>query len=290
MTFLRTRIASPGSAGARSNANALRRSIEHLGTVVVDAARAAVELWMVYVSTIAGILRGFSRRSGGRGRPKGELVRQLHSIGNKSLVFIVVTLGFIGMVMTYEACMQLSRITGDYSQVGTQYIRLIVSDFGPTLTALMLATRVGAGIAAEVGSMVVTEQVDALRMCGVDPVDYLVVPRFIASVIMTAVLTVFGICVALLLGALTANLSFNVNPLIFFDASKVGFGDLAVGLTKCVAYGAAIPVVSGWCGLGARGGSEGVGAATTRAVIGSSFTVIVLDFILSGIGYFTVQG
>ena len=165
---------------------AVRTRIENLGEILVTASRASVELWMVYVSTIAGIIRGFSRRRGGRGRPKGEIGRQLYAVGNKSLVFIIVTLGFIGMVMTYEACLQLSRVTGDYSQIGANFIRLIVSDFGPTLTALMLATRVGAGIAAEIGSMKVTEQVDALRMSGVLPIDYLIVPPIrVSATVMT---------------------------------------------------------------------------------------------------------
>jgi phospholipid/cholesterol/gamma-HCH transport system permease protein len=155
---------------------------------------------------------------------------------------------------------------------------------------MMLATRVGAGIAAEIGSMVVTEQVDALRMSAVDPIDYLIVPRFIASLVMTMVLAVFGVIVALALGTLTAKLSFRVNPAVFLDFSRVVWGDLAVGVSKCVAYGAAIPVVSCTCGLLARGGSEGVGWATTAAVIGSSFAVIVLDFVLSGIGYVFLQG
>jgi phospholipid/cholesterol/gamma-HCH transport system permease protein len=155
---------------------------------------------------------------------------------------------------------------------------------------MMLATRVGAGIAAEVGSMTVTEQVDALRMSAVDPVEYLIVPRFVASLVMTAVLAVFGVVVAVALGALTAKLSFRVNPAVFIDFSRVEWADLAVGLSKCAAYGAAIPIVSGWCGLAARGGSEGVGNATTRAVIGSSFAVIVLDFVLSGVGYLFLQG
>ncbi|MEO8551664.1 MAG: ABC transporter permease, partial [Kofleriaceae bacterium] len=121
----------------------MKARITTLGGGVLDAVRAARELWLVYVSTIAGVVRG--------GRRKGDVARQMYSIGNRSLVFIIVTLGFIGMVMTYEACLQLSRVTGDYSQIGSQFIRLIVSDFGPTLTALMLATRVGAGIAAEIG-------------------------------------------------------------------------------------------------------------------------------------------
>jgi phospholipid/cholesterol/gamma-HCH transport system permease protein len=223
-------------------------------------------------------------------RPAGEVLRQLHAVGNRSLLFICVTLGFLGMVLVFQTCLQVGRITGDLSQVGGEFIKILVHEFGPSLTAMMLATRVGAGIAAEIGSMVVTEQVDALIMSGVDPVEYLIVPRFSAAVVMTPMLTVVGVVVAVGLGALTALLSFHVNPRTFFDLSRVGYGDLATGLMKCVAYGAAIPIISGWCGLSARGGSEGVGAATTRAVIASSFAVIVLDFVLSGVGLFLLQG
>ncbi|HEY5947793.1 MAG TPA: ABC transporter permease [Kofleriaceae bacterium] len=269
---------------------ALTTRIENLGAVVVDTARAGVELWTVYVSTIAGIVRGLSRRRGGRGRPKGELLRQLYSIGNKSLIFIIVTLGFIGMVMTYEACLQLARVTGDFSQVGQQYIRLIVSDFGPTLTAMMLATRVGAGIAAEIGSMKVTEQIDALRMSGVLPIDYLIVPRFIASVVMTLLLSTLGAGIMYTAGGLTADYSFGVNPNTFYDLSLMRPRHLVLFTTKALAYGAAIPVVAGFCGLRARGSSEGVGWATTAAVIGSSFAVIVLDFLISAAALFLTGG
>ena len=260
---------------------AIRTRIENLGGSIVDVARAGIELWMVYVATVAGIVRGFSRRRGGRGRPKGELLRQMYAVGNRSLVFIIVTLGFIGMVMTYEACLQLSRVTGDYSQVGNQFARLIVSDFGPTLTALMLATRVGAGIAAEIGSMKVTEQIDALRMSGVLPIDYLIVPRFLACIVMTLMLTTLGAAIMYAAGGLTAQYSFGVNPNLFFDLSLLRGRHFILMIVKALAYGAAIPVVAGFCGLRARGSSEGVGWATTAAVIGSSFAVILLDFIIS---------
>jgi phospholipid/cholesterol/gamma-HCH transport system permease protein len=258
----------------------VRRRIEGAGAVVIAAGRAALELWLVYVGTCAGLVRRGSRRRA-HGGPRGELGRQLHAIGNRSLVFIVVTLGFIGLVMTYEACLQLARVTGDFSQVGSQYLRLIVSDFGPTLTALMLATRVGAGIAAEIGSMKVTEQIDALRMSGVLPIDYLIVPRFIASLVMTLVLSVVGGLVMYTAGGLTAKYSFGVNPSLFFDVSLIRGRHVVLLVVKAVAYGAAIPVIAGFCGLRARGSSEGVGWATTAAVIGGSFAVIVLDFVIS---------
>jgi phospholipid/cholesterol/gamma-HCH transport system permease protein len=281
--MMRARVDRSGSAGPRSAAGGRRGElIEHLGESALDAARAARELWMVYISTLAGLIRG--------GRPKGEIVRQMYAIGNKSLVFIIVTLGFIGMVMTYEACLQLSRVTGDYSQVGTNYIRLIVSDFGPTLTALMLATRVGAGIAAEIGSMKVTEQIDALRMSGVLPIDYLIAPRFTASVVMTLMLSVLGAAVMYGAGGLTAQHSFGVNPNIFFDLQLLQWRHLGLFLVKALSYGAAIPVVAGFCGLRARGSSEGVGWATTAAVIGASFAVIVLDFIESAAALYLFGG
>jgi phospholipid/cholesterol/gamma-HCH transport system permease protein len=235
----------------------------------------------VVVRTVLGAVAGR--------QPRGETLRQLHQIGNRSLLFVCVTLGFIGMVLVFQTCLQVNRITGDLSQVGGEFIKLLVHEFGPSLTAMMLATRVGAGIAAEVGSMVVTEQVDALRMNNVDPIDYLLVPRFWASLVMTGALAAIGVAVALFMGALTAYTSFHLNPVVFFDPSRVRYGDLVTGVVKCAAYGAAIPIVSGFCGLAARGGSEGVGQATTRAVISSSFVVIVLDFLISGVALFTWQ-
>jgi phospholipid/cholesterol/gamma-HCH transport system permease protein len=254
-----------------------------IGLYALDGVRAAIELWNVFVSTIAGLVRW--RRAG---RPRGELARQMHSIGNRSVLFIAVTLGFIGMVMIYQACLQVNKVTGDLSLVGPRFLPLICSDFAPTLCGMMLSTRVGAGIAAEIGSMKVTEQVDALRMSGVLPIDYLIVPRFVASVVMTVVLSILGATIMYVCGGFTAHYQFGVNNHLFYDFSFVKPTHLMLGLTKAVAYGAAIPIVSGFCGLRAQGSSEGVGWATTAAVIGSSFSVILLDFLISLAGFFLV--
>lgn len=252
--------------------------ISGLGRRALDGGRAFVDLWMVLVGTLAGVVRQYGRKAR---RPRGAVVQQLHAIGNQSVLFVAVTLAFIGMVMIYQTCLQFNRAIGDLSQVGLQYLRLVVSDFGPTLTGMMLATRVGAGIAAEIGSMKVTEQVDALRMSGVLPIDYLLVPRFLACIVMTVALSLVGGAIMYGAGGLTAYLSFGVNPRTFFDPAAVAPRHLILGLLKALAYGAAIPIVSGFCGLRARGSSEGVGWATTAAVVGSSFAVISLDFVLS---------
>ncbi len=248
----------------------------------MSEARATLQrFFRVFALCLLGALR--SRRA------PGELGRQLYQVGNRSLLFILVTLGFIGMVLIFQTCLQINRVTGDLSQVGAEFIKILCHEFGPILTAMMLATRVGAGIAAEVGSMVVTEQVDALRMCGVEPVEYLVAPRFLASLIMTPILTVAGVASAMMMGMLTAYHTFHVSPAVFLDLSRMQMGDVATGAIKCLCYGAAIPIVSGFCGMEAKGGSEGVGWATTRAVVTSSFVVIVMDFIISGIALFTLQ-
>jgi phospholipid/cholesterol/gamma-HCH transport system permease protein len=133
--------------------------------------------------------------------------------------------------------------------------------------------------------MVVTDQVDAMRMCSADPIEYLVVPRFLASVVMTFVLLIWAAFVAFVAGMITANVVFEVNFATFANFSLVDRGDLIVGLVKCLAYGAAIPIVSARAGLTTFGGSEGVGWATTSAVVNSSLAVIVLNFFISAAGY-----
>ena len=145
-------------------------------------------------------------------------------------------------------------------------------------------------MAAEIGSMKVTEQVDALRMSGVLPIDYLIVPRFLASLVMTLVLATIGGSVMYAAGGLTAQYSFGVNPSLFFDLHLLRTRHLVLMIIKALSYGAAIPVVAGFCGLRARGSSEGVGWATTAAVIGSSFAVIVLDFVISAAALFVTGG
>lgn len=250
--------------------------VGHLGAAAIDLLLAGRELYSVFVRTLYYSFRGR--------REKGALVQQMYLIGNKSLFFLSITMGFIGMILVYQAGMQAKRVVPDFTLLGATYLELLVRDLAASLGALMLATRVGAGIAAEIGSMVVTEQVDALRMSAADPIDFLIVPRFKASIVMTLVLLVWGATVAFTAGGLTAYFAFDLPLKTFFNAQLVDVGDMTIGLTKCLAYGAAIPVVSGYCGLSTFGGSEGVGWATTRAVVNTSLAIIILNFFISGAG------
>ena len=244
-----------------------------IGGTVVDLFESTRELYSVFSRTLYYVVRG-------RKEP-GAVVRQMYEIGNRSVLFLSVTMGCIGMIMVYQAGLQTKRVVPDFSLLGATYLELLTRDLAASIGSLMLATRVGAGIAAEIGSMVVTEQVDALRMCAADPIDYLVVPRFKASVFMTVILIIWGGAVAFTAGGVTAYMAFDVPPRTFVNLSLVDWGDLVTGLTKCVAYGAAIPVISAHAGLSTFGGSEGVGWATTRAVVSSSLAVIVLNLVIS---------
>lgn len=241
---------------------------------LVDAARS---LYATFAHTLYCVFRG-------RKEP-GAVIRQMYEIGNRSLVFVSVVMGFIGMILVFQGGLQTQRVVPDLSGLGAAFLEILVRDLSASICALMLATRVGAGIAAEIGSMVVTEQIDALRMCAADPIDYLLKPRFLASICMTLVLVVVAGAVAYATGMGAAYAFFAINPRTFMNLSLVDPGDVAVGIAKCLAYGAAIPIVSAHAGLTTFGGSAGVGAATTRAVVNSSLAVIALDFLISGLGY-----
>ncbi len=256
--------------------------LAHLGKWAIDTLLAGWGLIVLTVRSFRGVFHGKSRAP-------GEVLHQMYQMGNRSLVFVTVTLGALGMVLVFQVCLQINKITGDMSQVGAEFIKGMIHAFVPILTAMMLATRVGAGIAAEIGSMMVTEQVDALRMTGVDPIHYLIVPRLLASTVITIALGLYAMVVVILAGAFMAHTSFGVNYHVFFVFDKVTQGDFVVGLSKLTVHGMAIPIVSGYCGLTTRGGSQGVGSATTRAVISSSLAVIILDFLISAVGLATLQ-
>jgi phospholipid/cholesterol/gamma-HCH transport system permease protein len=248
-------------------------AVRDLGAAGIDLFIGGRELYRVFVQTLYFTFRGR--------REKGATLRQMYAIGNESLFFVSITMGFIGMILVYQSGIQIRRVIPDFSLLGATYLELLVRDLAASLGGLMLATRVGAGIAAEIGSMVVTEQIDALRMCAADPIDFLVVPRFLASMAMTWVLIVWAGAIAFATGAMTAEVAFDVPIRTFCNMSLIDWGDVITGLTKCFAYGAAIPVVSGYCGLSTFGGSEGVGWATTRAVVNSSLAIIILNAIIS---------
>lgn len=234
---------------------------------------------LLSLETVFSILRGRFRW--------GEVIRQCYLIGNRSMLFVLGSLSFVGMVAVIQAGVQSQRLLGSYNfqEIGAVFLQLMIRESGPTIAALMLATRVGAGIAAEVGAMKVTEQIEALRMNEADPVDYLITPRVIASGFMMIVLSVFCILLAEIVGGLTASARFGGNFFSFFNMHRIEYADVILGGWKAIWYGVSIPIVAGEAGLSAKGGSAGVGDATTRAVVACSLVIIMEDFIVSVFGY-----
>lgn len=268
-----------GSDSSSEERTGVRGSVGGAAVVWAEATKA---LYVTLVRTMISSVRG-------RAEP-GAVLRQMYEIGNRSLGFVCVVMAFIGMILVYQGGLQTQRVVPDLSGLGATFLELLVRDLAATICALMLATRVGAGIAAELGSMVVTEQVDALRLCAADPIDYLVRPRFIASLVMTFVLVVVSGSVACFSGTAAAYLFFDLNPRTFLNFGLVDSADAILGVIKCVVYGGAIPIISAHAGLTTFGGSEGVGSATTRAVVNSSLAVIALDFLVSGAGQWVFGG
>lgn len=253
-----------------------------IGAEGISLFQTGKELYSIFVRTLYYTFRGR--------REPGVVGEQMYEIGNKSLFFLTVVMGFFGTILVYQAGLQNKRVLPDLTMLGATYLELLIRDLAASIGALMLATRVGAGIAAEIGSMVVTEQIDALRMSAADPIDYLIKPRFVASIVMTTALIIWSAAVAFTAGMITAYVFFDVAPRTFANVALVDIGDLSIGLAKCVAYGAAIPIVSGHSGLAAHGGSEGVGWATTRAVVNTSLAVIILNLIISTAGLMIFGG
>jgi phospholipid/cholesterol/gamma-HCH transport system permease protein len=253
-------------------------------SVLGDALATARGIFLLSLETTFAILRGRFRFK--------EVIRQGYLIGNQSLVFVLGSLAFVAMESVVQAGVQSQRLLGsaNFQELGAVFLQLMIRESGPTIAALMLATRVGAGIAAEIGAMKVTEQVEALRMNEADPVEYLIAPRVIACGFMMVCITVYCILVAEITGALTAAVSFEGNFQAFFNFQRIELSDVAMGFIKAVWYGVSIPIVAGQAGLSAFGGSAGVGNATTRAVVATSLVVIIEDFIVSVFGYLFLMG
>jgi phospholipid/cholesterol/gamma-HCH transport system permease protein len=207
---------------------------------------------------------------------------QLHEVGVRSLSIVNLTAIFTGMVMALQLGYFLSRF-GAKIFVSKIVGLAIVSELGPVLTALMIGGRVGAGMAAELGTMKVTEQVDALRSLGADPLRYLVAPRLLAITIMLPLLTGMANFVGVVGGMLIAKSELNVQP-SFYITSLVQFmtlTDIARSMIKGVVFAAIIGSIACYNGLSADGGADGVGRATTRTVVVSSINVLIADFFLT---------
>jgi phospholipid/cholesterol/gamma-HCH transport system permease protein len=205
---------------------------------------------------------------------------QAYELGNRSFWLVGFGLSFFGAVMVTIADTEARRVTGNLTVVGPAYFELIVREFGPIITALLAAARIGAGSSAELSWMAVGEQVEALEMSAADPLAELVAPRVVGGVFALPVLVVFGTVCASASAVAVAFAGFHVDGLAFVDARFLGARDVVCSLSKALACGVYIPLAAAWRGLAARGGATAVGIATTSGVVASVFGCLAIDFLV----------
>jgi phospholipid/cholesterol/gamma-HCH transport system permease protein len=217
-----------------------------------------------------------------------QVLREIYEAGNKSILFVAVTMSFVGMIGVYSMASTMARILPEFSVLGGAVLQGLTKELGPVMAGLLLATRVGTGMAAEIGAMKVSDQIDAMKLSSVDPIEMLIVPRLIAGTLAGLALAVFGTLIAYLAGMVVARYGFSVLPDTYLSLRFVRDHDLYVGVIKSLLFGYTVTLVSCSCGFEARGGSESVGEATTRAVVISSFIVILLDALVSYVSEVTL--
>src|SRR3984957_16844467 len=247
--------------------------------------RLALPRWLVNFLGDLGDLTAFAGRVFVRafGRPgRGTLLPVFYSVGVRSIPVVAVTGLFIGMVLAVQSYAQFA-VMGLQTRLGGVINVSVVRELGPVLAATMLAGRVGSAIAAELATMRITEQIDALSCLGTNPIHYLAVPRFLACVTLIPLLTVVANFMGVIGGALICVSVYHIEAHIYWANTEgyIQLWDVVTGLIKPTCFGAAIGVISCYRGFNSRAGAEGVGRAATEAFVTAFVAILGLDFLLA---------
>ena len=242
---------------------ALRGALEHIGGYVIFIGRVVEHLPRVF-------------------RRKAEILRQMQRVGWDSLLLIGITSAFTGLVTAVQASYQTSGYI-PRSLIGVLVGKSTMIELAPVLTALVLSGRVGASMAAEIGTMKVSEQIDALETLAIDPVDFLYLPRILAGLVMVPLLTVLANLVGILSAFFISRFHYSLNEYTFFHNMRDFFDppDLWGGLVKALFFGLIITSTGCYIGLHTRGGAEGVGRSATLTVVYSSILILLMDFLVA---------
>jgi phospholipid/cholesterol/gamma-HCH transport system permease protein len=229
------------------------------------------KVMLLFLKTLAFIFRPpFDMRN---------LLKQVEYVGIKSIPVVVVTGAFTGMVLALQSYTGFKRFNAE-AFVGTVVALSMTRELGPVLCGLMVSGRVGSAMAAELGTMQVTEQIDALYTLAINPVKYLVVPRFLASLIVMPILTTFADIIGIMGGYLVSTMLLGSNPTVYMRRTYdyLDLEDLYIGLLKACIFGMIIATIGCYQGMNTRGGAEGVGKATTNAVVVSSLLILIANY------------
>ncbi len=247
------------------------------------------------ISIGRGILQGL--RNTGRGtllmcsilsnlrfawRMRGEIVEQMRVVAVGSLPLVIVTSVFVGAVTAVQAVYQMQAYV-PMKFLGTVISKSVFIELGPVLMALVVGSRLCANYAAELGTMKVTEQLDAMNIMAIDPVRYLAMPRFIAAVLMIPIITIFCDGIAIFGGYVASVMTMDVTSSTFIEGLRMFYkaSDLLGGLTKAFIFGGIIAMSGIFFGFNTEGGAEGVGQSVMQAVVGSCLSILVADYILA---------
>jgi len=216
-----------------------------------------------------------------------HIIVQMYRIGVESLPIVFLISLFTGIVLALQSAYQMQKVSAQL-YIASLVVLSMTRELGPVLTALIVAGRVGASITAELGTMKVTEQIDALQTLAANPVSYLVVPRFFALVIMLPFLTIYADAVGILggyiIGVTKLHITHQMYMKMTFDTLK--FKDIFSGLLKSLSFAIIIAIVSCYEGMNTKGGAEGVGKATTLSVVISFILIIITDCLFTALFYF----
>jgi phospholipid/cholesterol/gamma-HCH transport system permease protein len=213
-----------------------------------------------------------------------NLLKQVEEVGIKSIPVVLITGAFTGMVLALQSYTGFKRFSAE-AFVGTVVALSMTRELGPVLSGLMVSGRVGSAMAAELGTMQVTEQIDALYTLATNPIKYLIVPRFLASVIVMPILTLFADVVGILGGYLVSVNLLGSNPTIYIRRTfdYLDLEDIYIGLLKSIAFGMIISIIGCYQGFHTQGGAEGVGKATTKAVVMSSLLILIANYFITAL-------
>ncbi len=254
----------------------INKWLELIGSEVIYVIEEVGRVIQLLGNTLTGMLRPPYRLR--------HILQQMEEVGFNSIPVVLITATFTGMVLALQSYIGFKRFNAE-SLVGTVVALSMTRELGPVLTGLMIAGRVGASMAAELGTMRVTEQIDALSTLAVNPVKYLVVPRFIATLIVLPLLTVMSDIIGIIGGFFVGVTMLGSNPVVY-ERRTVDFielNDIYSGLLKAVVFGAIIAIIGCYKGFYTEGGAEGVGKATTGAVVISCMLILISDYFLTAL-------
>jgi phospholipid/cholesterol/gamma-HCH transport system permease protein len=248
--------------------------------------RGSLTNFFIHLGQIAQLFVGSVRALFKKPFEGREIIRQVESLGLASMGIVVVTSLFIGMVMSTQFAFGLRKF-GGMEYTGRVVALTFARELAPTLTAVIVGGRIGAGMTAEIGSMAVTEQLEAIRALGADPLKKLVLPRLIASIVILPILGTFALVLGFSGAMIITDAQFGIPAAFFFHSAldQLVLMDYLMGVFKTPFFGAIIALLGCHFGMRTTGGTAGVGKSTTRTVVAISITILIADFFLTKLAF-----